>query len=236
MKRKQGNMNAGSWGEFYRQHANRWTVCTEFYYRSPFLATSSPLIKGFSSLYQRLRELAPGRRGLDAGCGAAARDVYKFWQDAYNVFGLDLLEENILIARNLRPEIRDRLIVCDLRSNLPFLTNCFDFVMCNAVIQHIEPEKVYGIVLPEISRVLRPRGVLQLLFKRGKGVKTILDRDFATFRTFQLYEENDVLPNIEKCGLSLVNGNDEKIGGIVRYTDYRLIENTVLFLVKDRIW
>jgi hypothetical protein len=38
-------------------------------------------------------EQAPGRRGLDAGCGAGARDVFHSYSDGYDVIGVDAIEE-----------------------------------------------------------------------------------------------------------------------------------------------
>ena len=54
------------------------------------------------------------------------------------MFGIDAVKENIDIAIRLHPEITDRLSVTDLRRELPFPASYFDFVMCNAVIQHIQ--------------------------------------------------------------------------------------------------
>ena len=78
-------------------------------------------------------------------------------------------------------------------SALPFDDGSFDFVMCNAVIQHIDPEVVRTVVLPELARVLRPGGVLQLMFKNGRGVISIFDQDYGVDRTFRLYDEGEMI-------------------------------------------
>ena len=53
-------------------------------------------------------------------------------------------------------------------------------MLCNAVIQHLPRESVFGKVLPEFARVLRPGGVLQLMFKPRSGVATAVDGAYGT--------------------------------------------------------
>ena len=131
----------------------------------------------------RLQELIPaGSRGLDAGCGAGARDVFHYWQQGHDILGVDAVEENILEARRLHPEIAQRVSVADLRRPLDYPDGTFDFILCNAVIQHIAPDIALGITLPEFARLLKPGGVLQLMFKTGNRVATVYDRDYAADR------------------------------------------------------
>ena len=59
-----------------------------------------------------------GSRGLDAGCGAAARDVFSYWEKGYDIYGVDAIEENIEEARTRHPEIAQRVSVADLRQTL----------------------------------------------------------------------------------------------------------------------
>ena len=59
--------------------------------------------------------MAWGKRGLDAGCGAGARDVHLLYTWGYDVYGIDAVEENISQGRELHPEIADKLSVADLR-------------------------------------------------------------------------------------------------------------------------
>lgn len=218
--------------KFYSKHAQRYAKVAHQYLQSVYIKASHPQLKGDVSLLHRLKELAPGKRGLDAGCGAGARDVYQLWQDGYDIRGVDAVPENIHLARKLHPEIADRVQVHDLREPLPFSTDHFDFVMCNAVIQHIEPESVQTIVLPELARVLRPGGVLQLMFKNGRGVQTVYDKDYETQRTFQLYSEKDLLRTLTRQKLKLIEARDEKLGGIMFFTDPKPMEHCVFYMRK----
>ena len=130
-------------------------------------------------LLNRVVELARGNRGLDAGCGAGARDVHLLYTWGYDIYGIDAVEENISLGRELHPEIANKLSVADLREPLSFESGFFDFVLCNAVIQHLTPEATETTAIPELARVLTTGGVLQLMFKTGSGVATVSDRAYG---------------------------------------------------------
>ena len=182
----------------------------------------------------RLRELVPaGSRGLDAGCGAGARDVFFYWQRGYDIYGIDSIDENIEEARSLHPEIAHRVSVTDLREPLSYPDASFDFVLCNAVIQHIAPEIVLGVTLPELARLLKPEGVLQLMFKLGSGIETVYDRDYGTDRNFQLYRLDEVMGFLTDHGFERDSGGGREAGGVMYFTDPKPMEHCVLFARKD---
>ena len=192
---------------FYRQHAQRYAEVSHNFIQSVYTEASHPELGGDRDLMERVLELVPpGSRGLDAGCGAGARDVYFYWQRGYDVYGVDAVEENILEARKLHPEIADRVEVADLRKALSYPDGSFEFVLCNAVIQHIQPDVVLGTTLPQLARVLSTGGLLQLMFKHGDGVATVYDKDYGVDRTFQLYAVEEVLDVLAGQGLRVVAG------------------------------
>ena len=190
--------------EFYRHHAHRYAEVAHQLLQSVYLHSSHPALKGDLDLLERLKELTPGPRGLDAGCGAGARDVHQFWREGYDIYGIDAVEENVQMAKQLHPEIADRVSVADMRYPLNFPNRGFDFIICSAVIQHIAPDRVFDVTLPELARVLRPNGVLQLMFKNWHGVKTVFDRDYGVERSFQLYDEHEILETLSGCDIRLV--------------------------------
>ena len=101
---------------FYQQHARRYAEVSHNFIQSVYIETSHPALRGDEDLMDRLHELIPvGSRWLDAGCGAGARDVFHYWQQGYDILGVDAVEENILEARRLHPEIAQRVSVADLR-------------------------------------------------------------------------------------------------------------------------
>jgi SAM-dependent methyltransferase len=148
------------------------------------------------------------------------------------MWGIDAVPENVAVAHAWHPEIRDRVIIHDLRKPLPFNNAFFDFVLCNAVIQHIEPDLVHNVVLPELMRVLRTNGVLQLMFKDGEGTATVFDKDFGTERCFQLYRHDIVLKTMAEDRMEVIGNGKNKLGGIMRFVDPKGSRHCVFYLRK----
>ncbi len=220
---------------FYRRNAQRYAEVSHAFVQSSYIDASHPGLKGDTDLMDRLQELVPtGSRGLDAGCGAGARDVFFYWQKGYDIYGIDSIEENIREARRLHVEIAQRVAVTDLREPLSYPDASFDFILCNAVIQHIPQDMVLGVTLPEFARLLKAGGVLQLMFKVGRGIATIYDKDYGSDRTFQLYGVNEVAAVLSDHGLSVIPAEGEKLGGVMYFTDPKPMAHCVLFARKVR--
>jgi SAM-dependent methyltransferase len=216
---------------FYQTHARRYAEVAHQFLQSIYIKSSHPALKSDTDLLERLRGLVPNGRGLDAGCGAGARDVYDFWQKGYDIRGVDAVAENIREAKALHPEIAGRVGVADLRQPIDFPDMFFDFVMCNAVIQHIAPQIVFDVTLREFARVLKPGGILQLMFKNGRGVQTVYDRDYGAERSFQLYDEHDILRALQSYGFALVEAESlEALGGILYFSDPKPMEHCVFYV------
>ena len=219
---------------FYRRHAQRYAEVNHNFIQSVYSDVSHPGLQGDTDLMDRLQELVPpGCRGLDAGCGAGARDVFFYWQREYDIYGVDAVDENIVEARRLHPEIASRVSVADLREPLNYPDASLDFVLCNAVIQHIEPAIALRTTLPEFARVLRAGGVLQLMFKYGNGIATVYDRDYGAERTFQLYDVDDVLGILEGHDLRVIPAEGVKLGGVMYFKDPKPMDHCVFFARKD---
>ncbi len=218
---------------FYARHAQRYAEVSHNFIQSVYTNVSHPGLNSDADLMDRLQELVPaGSRGLDAGCGGGARDVFFYWEKGYDIYGVDAIEENIAEARRLHPEIAERVAVADLREPLGYPDASFDFVLCNAVIQHIDPDTALGVTLPEFARLLKSGGVLQLMFKVGMGVATVYDKDYGADRTFQLYDPNEVLSLLTDLGLDLIPEEGAKLGGVMYFTDPKPMDHCVLFARK----
>ena len=87
--------------DFYREHAQHYAYVSREFLQSVYVKSSHPGLKNDWDAWERLKELAPGKRGLDAGCGAGARDVFYLWSEGYDMVGVDAVEENIQVAREL---------------------------------------------------------------------------------------------------------------------------------------
>ena len=223
--------------DFYSEHARRYSQLSHEFIHSVYTGSSHPALRGDMDLLNRVVELARGNRGLDAGCGAGARDVHLLHTRGYDVYGIDAVEENISLGRELHPEIADKLNVADLREPLSFESGFFDFVLCNAVIQHLTPEATETTTIPELARVLAPGGVLQLMFKTGSGVATVSDRAYGADgvdRSFQLYDEHRLLSILEDCGCSLVKpeGNED-LGGMLYFSDPKPMRYCAFWVRKN---
>ena len=223
--------------DFYKEHAQRYSELSHEFTHSMYTGSSHSALNSDMDLLNRVVELVPGNRGLDAGCGAGARDVHLLHTWGYDVYGIDAVEENINLGKELHPEIADYLRVADLREPLPFENASFDFVLCNAVIQHLPPETTKTATIPELIRVLAPSGVLQLMFKIGSGVVTVSDRAYganSVDRSFQLYDENRLLKILEDCGCSLVEAaRSENLGGMLYFSDPKPMRYCAFWVKKN---
>ena len=91
---------------FYRRHAQRYGEVSHNFIQSVYSDVSHPGLNGDTELMDRLQELVPpGCRGPDADCGAGARDVFFYWQRGYDICRVYGVNENIVEARRLHPEI-----------------------------------------------------------------------------------------------------------------------------------
>ena len=220
--------------KWYSQYANRYAEVSHQFLQSIYIDSSHPKLTSDLDLLEHLKALVTGRYGLDAGCGAGARDVYNLWLDGYDMIGIDAVKENVNVAIKLHPEIEDRLSVTDLTKRLPFTDSSFDFVLCNAVIQHIDPNIVKKVVLPELCRVLKSGGILQLMFKKGNGVLTVTDQDYNCDRSFQLYDEKEILKHLQDLCMKLVEcEKEDQLGGVMFFTDVKPTLHCVFYAKKQ---
>ncbi len=219
--------------EFYRSHAKRYSDVAHQLIQSVYIKSSQEALKSDLDLLEFLTKIVSGRRGLDAGCGAGARDVYNLWSKGFDIYGVDAVEENIEVAKELHPEIANRVFVSDLRYPLEFEDETFDFVICNAVIQHIEPEALRDVTLVDLARVLKPGGILQFMFKNGKGIISVYDKDYDAERSFQLYDEHEILEQLKTLNLDLVAADSPShLGGIMYFTDPKPVDHCVFYVRK----
>ena len=148
--------------------------------------------------------------------------------------GVDAVPENIKVAQETHPEISDRVSVAGLSQALPLPSGSYDFVMCNAVIQHIFPELIKEVTLPELARILKVGGVLQLMFKVGDGMTSVYDPAYDLHRTFQLYGADAIVSILSDIGLEVIPPDEDKLSGVMYFTDPKPMEHCVLFAHKLR--
>ena len=217
--------------DFYREHASHYAGLTQV-----FANCSHPAFREDVDFYRRLAELASPGRGLDAGCGPGAREMFLLTELGFEMYGLDAVEENIRVARSVHPEFSSRLQVADISEPLPFDDSWFEVVLCNAVIQHIPRDVVFSVVLGELARVLRPGGVLQLMFKPGQGVATAVDGAYGNggvSRSFVLYDEQELLQALSGYRLELApEGPNGEMGGLMYFDDNKPMRHCIFWARK----
>ena len=215
---------------FYQRYAHEYAEVTDALLQSNYTDSTHPAMRNDSDKMERLEELiAPGSKGLDAGCGPGARDLYLLWTRGYDMVGVDALEESSEVTRELHPEIADRVAVADLREPLPFEDESFDFVLSNSVIQHIDTETTFDVTIPEMARVIRRGGLLQLMFKVGSGVETIFDKDYGENRSFQLYEPDEIVERLAGLNMEVIPAEGEKLGGVILFTDPKPMRHCLIY-------
>ena len=222
--------------DFYRQHASRYAAVCQDFLEAGYTSCSHPNFRGETDLQARLMELAPIGRGLDAGCGAGVRDVYLFSQRGFEMLVIDAIEENLQVARELHPSIAGQVALGDLTEPLPFPDAHFTLVLCNAVIQHIPHSIALDVTLPELARVLAPGGVLQLMFKPGRGIATHADPAYGAAgisRSFELYGEEEMLTVLRANGCHLIDeGAHGELGGLLYFNDNKPMRHCLFWARK----
>mgnify|MGYP001309865776 CR=1 FL=1 len=219
--------------DFYRHFAQRYSEVSKGYLDITYDNVSHPKLTGDKDIIARMQEMIPpNSRGLDAGCGAGARDVFLYWMAGYDIFGVDAVPENVQTARDLHPEISDRVSVADLSMSLDIPTASLDFVLCNAVIQHIVPEIVKDVTLPELARILKVDGMLQLMFKVGRGTGTVFDKEYDSYRSFHLYTAETIVEILSDLCLEVIPRDEISLSGLIYFTDQKPMEHCVLFARK----
>ena len=217
--------------EFYQERASEYAALSRV-----FANRSHPGFREDRDLYRRLAELATPGPGLDAGCGAGALEMSYLAELGFQMFGLDVVAENIRVAHSLRPEFVGRLQVADIKDPLPFNDYSFEIVMCNAVIQHVPRDTVFNRVLPEFARALLTGGVLQLMFKPGSGVETAVDGAYGeagAARSFVLYDEHELLEALAALSLRLIEEkSDGQLGGLLYFDDNKPMRHCVFWARK----
>lgn len=209
---------------FYRTHGWRYAEINDECRK--YVSCSDSRFHCDPDLLAAFMDLLPkGAKGLDAGCGAGSRDLHLLCSHGFDAYGLDSVPENIRLSCEKRPHLAQRLLVHDLRNGLCFPDEIFDFVMCDYVIQHNPPSSVFEVIFPELVRALRPGGFFRTIFKYGRGIQTIFDPGYQRERTFQLYDEGEVLECLERLGLVTVKEP-------VRFTDYKQTHHLVYQMQK----
>ena len=136
--------------------------------RERYSQASLPGIQNLYSIINILVALLKNKQtveGIDYGCGSHyfVDDMVNQYQ--WNVHGYDIDKYAIKEARGKYTANAYRYHHYNLlKTTLPVIDNSQDFVFCNAVIQHFDDKELIY-TLTDIARVLKPGGILLLIYK-----------------------------------------------------------------------
>ncbi len=123
-------------------------------------------------------------RILDAGCGTG-RNLYWFYKNKFEVFGVDVDSDTINFAKNAYPLQSFNFKVSTVES-LPFADCFFDHIICSAVLHFAKNVEQFENMIAELVRVLRPNGSLFIRMTSNIG-----DANYFTYLNNGIYLLND---------------------------------------------
>lgn len=186
---------------------------------------------------------------VDLGFGPEGRDIADVLDlgasKNISVLGIELVPENIASAlKNPRFKkqgtnvMEGRLKQGDITQGIPLPDNSIDAVILSSVIQHVQPSTFYTEIAPEIARVLKLNGILELFFKRKEGDNDVLTLKDATMggveRSFYVYKSDDVVKRFQELRMKLYKGDEKMIGGVLLWDDQnRPIPYAGMYLIKS---
>ena len=130
--------------------------------------------------------LPKGAMVLDLGCGPGI-EAAQFAAAGLRVYGLDLSDEFIKIAQQKCPT--GTFVQGDMHS-LPYENSSFDLVFAQASLLHIPKEEMAD-VIAEITRALKPGGLLHVALKKGEGEAEVADTRYNEERFFSFWQMDE---------------------------------------------
>jgi SAM-dependent methyltransferase len=109
---------------------------------------------------------------LDAGCGEGRNAVY-FLNSGFQIFGIDQEELAIqylrFVAKSVQSNYDAHRFQVGQLEEIPFHTGAFEAVICSAVLHFAKGEAHFWEMIQELSRVLKPGGILWFRMTTGFG-------------------------------------------------------------------
>mgnify|MGYP000433408676 CR=1 FL=1 len=134
---------------------------------------------------------------LDAGCGEG-RNLKWFYNNNYNISGIDTDYNRIQVAKLKYPEAADNFSIGNLE-DLPYSDNQFNHVICNAALHFASNKQECLNMFSELVRVLKPNGTLFIRMASDIG---LLDapyvKDGKTAQISSFYLTRDFIKTLLK--------------------------------------
>ncbi len=106
---------------------------------------------------------------LDAGCGSG-RNLHWFYHNNFEIFGVDQNKTQIEKLKSLYPNQATNFSVANV-DTLPFETDFFNHIICNAVLHFAENTSHFKKMFSELFRVLKPKGSIFIRVASDIGIE-----------------------------------------------------------------
>ncbi|MGV8946059.1 MAG: class I SAM-dependent methyltransferase [Lutibacter sp.] len=111
----------------------------------------------------------PGSKILDAGCGNG-RNLKWFYRAGFKIYGIDPDMERVKQCKELYQLQQENFIRATIEE-MPYESNSFDHVICNAVLHFAEDLSHFYKMLEELLRILKPQGTLFIRVASNFGIE-----------------------------------------------------------------
>lgn len=116
-----------------------------------------------------------GEKLMDVGLGIGWIEFYFKRRKNWDILGNDMSENSLNDAKMLFEFFGIKIPLFKFNiTNLPFKDKSFDNVICSSVLEHLPNMGLLNKTINEVSRVLKPQGILIAVIPNGFGSHSVL--------------------------------------------------------------
>jgi SAM-dependent methyltransferase len=158
-----------------------------------------------------IKEIKPGEKVLDFGCGMGRILEYDLFLNA-DYYGVDISSEMIKNARQKWGNKPHTNFYVYNGTLLPFESETFDYVISTWVFQHIIEDDKLEKLIGELVKLLRPNGLLLFIeqVRDSEYVEMFNGTPFKKYRTARHYKEI--------CGHEFAEINYKLVPGVCNFS------------------